>query len=84
MLTPVRKMGNSSGVIIPKSLLGMIGVRQGDAVDMRVEGPSLVITPVDRSPRAGWAEAARDVAASGDDALLWPEFETESDADWTW
>jgi antitoxin MazE len=84
MLTPLRKMGNSSGVIIPKSLLGMIGATQGDAVEMRVEGTSLVITPVERHPRAGWATAARDLAETGDDALLWPDFETSSDADWTW
>ncbi len=84
MLTPVRKMGNSSGVIIPKSLLGVIGASQGDTVEMRVEGPSLVITPVTRHPRAGRAEASRDLAESGDDALPWPEFEGASDADWTW
>jgi antitoxin MazE len=77
-------MGNSSGVIIPKSLLGVIGARQGDPVEMRVEGASLIITAVDRPPREGWAEAARNLAAAGDDALLWPDFETELDADWTW
>ncbi len=84
MLTPVRKMGNSSGVIIPKSLLGVIGASQGDTVEMRVEGPSLVITPVTRHPRAGWAEASRELAEAGDDAPLWPDIESESDADWTW
>ncbi len=77
-------MGNSSGVIIPKTLLSDIGARQGDSVDLRVEAGSLVITPVQTHPRGGWAEASKQLAATDDDALVWPEFATEADADWSW
>jgi len=37
MRAAVRKLGNSSGVIIPKSLLTEIGVAVGDAMDVTVE-----------------------------------------------
>ncbi len=84
MLTPLRKMGNSCGVIIPKALLSDIGVRQGDTVEMRVEAGCVVIAPVQTHPRAGWAEASQQLVAIGDDALAWPEFATEADADWSW
>jgi hypothetical protein len=36
------------------------------------------------APRAGWAEASRELAAHGDDQLVWPEFANEGDAELTW
>lgn len=85
MRSAVRKMGNSSGVIIPKPLLAEIGAKAGDDVDMTVEDGRLVIAPVRHAhPRAGWAEDARRLAESGDDALTWPEFGNDDDADLTW
>lgn len=84
MQTAVRKLGNSAGVIIPKSVLTELGLSAGDAVDMRLEDGHLVLSPVRHTPRAGWAEAARKVAAAQDDALVWPEFVNAGDADLTW
>ena len=40
MRASVRKLGNSSGVIIPKSMLDEAGVAVGDAVDMVLLGGS--------------------------------------------
>ena len=74
MRAAVRKLGNSSGVIIPKSMLVEIGVAAGDAIDMTLEDGRLVLAPVKRRPRAGWAEASRAIASAADDALAWPEF----------
>ncbi len=51
---------------------------------MRVEGTSLVITPISQHPRAGWAETSRELAESGDDALVWPDFPNEADSDCRW
>jgi antitoxin MazE len=84
MLTPLRKMGNSSGAIIPKAMLSDIGARQGDSVELSVEAGRLVITPVQTHPRAGWAEASAALAAAGDDGLVWPDFGNDEDANWTW
>jgi antitoxin MazE len=84
MRIAIRKLGNSSGVIIPKSMLAEIGIAAGDTVDLSLENRRIIITPQKRQPREGWAEAFREVAEAGDDALVWPEFGNDEDADLTW
>jgi antitoxin MazE len=84
MRAAVRKLGNSSGVIIPKSLLAEAGVTVGDAVEMTLEEGRIVLAPVERRVRAGWAEASRRVAEAGDDALVWPEFSNADDETLDW
>ena len=82
MITTIRRMGNSQGVLIPKPLLQQIGLE--DQAEMRVEGDALVLRRPKSAPRAGWAEASRKIAAAGDDALVLPEFANEGDADLKW
>ena len=84
MRAQLRRMGNSSGVIIPKPVLAQLGVATGDSLDLAVEAGGLVLTPVPAHPRAGWAEAARQLAEAGDDAPAWPLFGNEGDADLQW
>jgi antitoxin MazE len=84
METTVRKLGNSAGVIIPKPVLVELGLAAGDAVDCVLEHGRLILAPVKRGRRAGWAEASRKVAAAGDDALVWPEFANADDATLRW
>jgi antitoxin MazE len=79
----IRKLGNSSGVIIPKTMLAELGVAAGDAIDLSLDDGRIAITPVRRRPREGWAEAFRELAEAGDDALVWPEFGNDEDADLT-
>jgi antitoxin MazE len=84
MRTALRKMGNSSGVIIPKPFLAEIGARTGDDLDIAVEDGRIVIIATKRKPREGWAEASRAISEAGDDALAWPEFANEDDETLTW
>ena len=84
MRAAIRKLGNSSGVIIPKSLLAEIGIAAGDAVDLSLEDCRIIITPQKKRPREGWAEASRAIAEAGDDALVWPEFGNIGDDELTW
>jgi len=74
-------MGNSQGVIIPKRVLLQVGL-EGEA-EMTVERGALVLRKPSKPVRAGWAQAARKIAATGD-ALVMPEFVNESDADLAW
>ena len=54
-------------------------------VDISVENGTIVLRPIrDHQPRAGWADAAREIAAQGDDAPVWPEFANAEDAEVTW
>jgi antitoxin MazE len=78
----IRRMGNSQGVLIPKPLLQQLGLE--DRAEMRIEGDALVLRKPRPALRAGWAEASQQIVASGEDALLMPEFPNEADEDWTW
>ncbi len=80
----VRKLGNSSGLIIPKPLLGEIGVEIGDVLDVQLEEGRIVLVPASRRSRAGWADASREIAALGHDTLAWPEFSNAEDQDLVW
>lgn len=82
MRTALRKMGNSTGMIVPRAMLGEIGITTGAALDLRVEDGNLIATPVDALRRAGWASAAE--AINNDDAAEWRDFGNEGDADLAW
>ncbi len=83
MHSAIRKMGNSSAIIIPKPLLTEIGLGIGDAVALAVEGGRLVIEAAKR-PRAGWAADAQRIAAAGDDELVLGEFGCDADDELAW
>lgn len=40
--TALRRMGNSTGMIVPKTVLAELGAREGEALDLRVEDGRLV------------------------------------------
>ena len=78
MLTTLRKVGNSRGVLIPAALLAEC--RIDGAVEMTVESGRLVITPVS-APRAGWFDGYE--ASSDKDVLAdLPVDEGCEDGDW--
>jgi antitoxin MazE len=81
MRTSLRKLGNSSAVIIPKPLLRQLGAEAGDEIELTLSEGRIVLAPIAAHPRAGWAEASKALAASGEDKLVWPEFGNEGDED---
>ena len=82
MLTTIRRLGNSQGILIPKPLLQQVGLV--DKADMRIEGDALVLRRPKAAPRHDWAAASRRLAAAADDALVLPEFANEGDAELKW
>ena len=84
MRTQVRKLGNSSGVIIPKPMLTALGITAGDEVELSLVEGRIVLAPARQRPRQGWAENSRRIAAAGDDALVWPEFGNDDDEALIW
>ncbi|MGH8229450.1 MAG: AbrB/MazE/SpoVT family DNA-binding domain-containing protein [Steroidobacteraceae bacterium] len=79
---PIRRIGNSRGVVIPKPLLSQAGLEE--VVDVTVEGEAIILRKPRGSRRDGWAEAARELAKKGGDVLVMGEFGNEADADLTW
>jgi antitoxin MazE len=76
------QIGNSRGVRLPKPLIEQAGLT--DEVELRVRGNTVIIV-ARKTPRAGWAEAARQLSASGGDRLLDDPSPTHFDeTDWRW
>jgi len=82
MITAIRRVGNSLGIIIPKSMLEQAGLEK--EADMALERGAIVLRRVRQNPRRGWAKASRKVADAGDDKLIWPEFGNRDDGDLQW
>jgi antitoxin MazE len=84
MQTALRKMGNSTGIIVPRAILSEIGITVGAAIDLRVEDGRLIGTPVKPVLRAGWAEAAQAIVPESEDEAAWRSFGTVEDDDLLW
>jgi antitoxin MazE len=82
MRTRLVRIGNSRGVRIPKPLIEQAGL--GEDVELRVAEGSIVVSRPKR-PRHGWAEAAAQLAAKGEDRLLdVPTLTHFDEEEWKW
>ena len=77
MQTSLRKMGNSTGMIVPKTMLDQLGLVTGAKVEVRVEDGKFIAEPVKRKVREGWEEAAKRIGAAGltQEEREWLEFD---------
>lgn len=82
MITTLRTLGNSRGVLIPKPLLVQVGLP--DEAEIKVENGAIVLRPARAAPREGRAAASRAIAADVDAGLAWPAFANSGDADLRW
>ena len=84
MKARIVRIGNSKGIRIPKPLLEQSGIE--DEVELEIEHGRIIIRAVSH-PRRGWEEAARKMAARGEDVLIDGAFLPHSDWDeeeWEW
>ena len=58
MVTKIRKIGNSLGVTLPKTLLDELNLKEGDKISIQQQGDDLLFKPVDPDFEE-WAEAYR-------------------------
>jgi len=71
-------------MVLPKTLLAQAGLETVAVVNVSVEQGAIVLRKPAKLARAGWADAAKGIAAAGDDALLMGEFGNAADQDLTW
>ena len=83
MRTALRRMGNSTGMIVPAAILREAGVASGAVFDLSVEDGRIVARPDPAPLRAGWAAAAAALADEPIDAD-WHSFGNAGDAELTW
>ena len=69
MHVALRQIGNSLGVVIPKSFLTETGLTVETGVDLSLEGAAIVLRKPSEPPRQGWGEAAQALIAAGEGAL---------------
>jgi antitoxin MazE len=81
MQSALRKIGNSTGIVLPRPILGAMGVAGGTILDLTVEDGRLIATPVIRK---GWEEAAKAIGTAPPADTDWLDAGNDSDADWTW
>ncbi|HEU4692260.1 MAG TPA: hypothetical protein VFS23_28045 [Vicinamibacterales bacterium] len=80
--TRIVQIGNSKGIRVPKMLLEH--AQLPDEVELQAEQGRLIVRAA-RGARAGWAEAAKQMHARGEDQLL--DAATPSrfdDTEWRW
>ena len=85
--TTLRKMGNSTGIIVPKAMLDQLGLASGAKIDLRIEDGKVIAEPV-RKVREGWEEAAKEIGALGltEEEREWLDMPSDFDDDdnWKW
>jgi antitoxin MazE len=80
--TRIVRIGNSRGIRIPRTLLDEANLPE--EVELQAEPGRLVVRAA-RRPRSGWADAAKQSHARGDDRLLDDATPTRFDReDWEW
>ena len=87
MLTSMRKIGNSRGVLIPAAFL--VSCQIEDQVDMQLQDGQIVIKPVRRKLRDGWfvhaaAPSKTVLAQEKVEAHDWSDAPVADDSEWVW
>ncbi|ALL14694.1 AbrB/MazE/SpoVT family DNA-binding domain-containing protein [Caulobacter henricii] len=88
MSSVIRKIGNSAGVALPKSVLATLGAKLGDRIDFVSENGRVFLSPVTIDPREGWEEDSKRLGAKGlseeDRELLEARLTNEAAKDRDW
>ena len=82
MLSKLIKIGNSQGVMLPKTLLEEAGLK--GPVEIRAENNTIVIKAVEKLARVGWEESFRTISSMKDDAPLLDFDNNFDNEEWEW
>lgn len=87
MLSTVRKIGNSRGVLIPAAFLAMCQIEH--QIDMRLEDGAIIIKPIKQTLRAGWFASntpspLEAIQQENETALDWDGANALDDGEWQW
>ena len=90
MLTTLRQIGNSRGVLIPAAFLQSCQIE--NQVDMSLQDGTIIIKPFKKTPREGWFSQSIEAKKSSSAAVLleladsqsWAQAPLATDNDWQW
>ena len=82
MKTRLVRIGNSRGIRLPKPLIAQAGLTE--EVELHVRDGAIVIERAS-TPRAGWAQAAKEMHERDEDLLIAPSTSTRfEEEEWEW
>lgn len=86
METKIRKIGNSTGILLGKHILAQTGLAEEELVNLTVLGNKIVIEKIEKVPRRGWEEQLIAANAKNDHEQFFEDsMESEFEKnDWTW
>ena len=84
MRSALRKMGNSTGMIVPSAVLREAGLASGALLEISVDAGRIIATPVVQPIRAGWQGDAMALPATTVEEAEWLDMPNASDADLAW
>jgi antitoxin MazE len=82
MKLPIRRVGNSKGIILPQAIIAQCGFQE--MVEVKIEDDTLVITKPASHPREGWEEGLSKMAQAGHDQLLMDFSNRFDEEEWEW
>ena len=84
MEAKITKIGNSQGIIIPKTIIEQCNLI--DKVNLEVKDNNLIISPVVKNPRQGWEETIIAAGVDEEEELLMGDYLEHSwdEEEWTW
>jgi len=82
MLVAIIPIGNSKGIRLPKAILEQLQIT--DQVDLEVENRQIIIRPINKAPREGWADAFSKMHERKEDTLLMAETNAAEGFEWEW
>jgi antitoxin MazE len=82
-MTMLIKIGNSQGIRIPKAIIKQAHLENA-SLEFEVTEQGLLLKPTQKKPREGWADAFKQMAKSGDDALLIDDGLDLDFEEWEW
>jgi antitoxin MazE len=87
MLTSIRQIGNSRGLLIPAAFLASCQIE--DQVDLQLQEGQIVIKPVKRKLRDGWfgptpSPSTTTLVQEQAEAQQWGTTTLADDSEWVW
>lgn len=85
MLQSIREIGNSQGILLPRTLLQQAGI--GSTVDIEITNGALILRAIKKHPREGWEEVFDKAAQSNEtpENDFFDGLPNQFDqTDWTW
>jgi antitoxin MazE len=82
MLVNIIQIGNSQGIRLPKSILEQLDMN--NKVEMEIEDNKIILSSVNKKPRANWPKKFEQMHLNSDDKMLNDDSIDLTMENWEW